>query len=71
MRVEIHIYGENSIFFAVHKKRYHVVYVKDGIAVRQEFFDSKEELKIKFAVRNIKIQNGKYCRAPACLVLNA
>lgn len=55
MRVEIHIYGENSIFFAVHKKRYHVVYIKDGIAVRQEFFDSKEELKIKFAVRNIKI----------------
>lgn len=33
MRIEIHIYGKNSVFFAVHKKRYHVVYVKDGIAV--------------------------------------
>lgn len=33
MRIEIHIYGKNSVFFAVHKKRYYVVYVKDGIAV--------------------------------------
>ena len=33
MRIEIHIYGKNSVFFAVHKKKYHVVYVKDGIAV--------------------------------------
>lgn len=33
MRIEIHIYDKNSVFFAVHKKRYHVVYVKDGIAV--------------------------------------
>ena len=33
MRIEIHIYGKNSVFFAVHKKRYQVVYVKDGIAV--------------------------------------
>ena len=30
MRIEIHIYGKNSVFFAVHKKRYQVVYVKDG-----------------------------------------
>ena len=33
MRIEIHIYGKNSVFFTVYKKRYHVVYVKDGIAV--------------------------------------
>ena len=33
MRIEIHIYGKNSVFFALHKKRYHVVYIKDGIAV--------------------------------------
>ena len=33
MRIEIHIYGKNSVFFAVYKKRYHVVYIKDGIAV--------------------------------------
>ena len=80
MRIEIHIYGKNSVFFAVYKKRYHVVYIKDGIAVGQEFFGSKEELKIKFAVQNIKIQNGKYCRGwvkhdncwatLACLVLD-
>ena len=33
MRIEIHIYDKNSVFFAVHKMRYHVVYIKDGIAV--------------------------------------
>ena len=33
MRIEIHIYDKNSVFFAVHKKIYHVVYVKDGITV--------------------------------------
>ena len=33
MHIEIHIYDKNSVFFALHKKRYHVVYVKDGIAV--------------------------------------
>jgi len=81
MRAEIRIYGENSVFFARHKKRYHVVYVENGIAVGQEFFCSKEELKLKFAVRNIKIQNGKYRKNwikqddcwcyTACLILNA
>ena len=33
MLIEIHIYCKNSVFFAVHKMRYHVVYVKDGITV--------------------------------------
>lgn len=34
MRIEIHIYNKNSVFFTIHKKRYHIVYVKDGIAIR-------------------------------------
>ena len=80
MCVEIRIYGKNSVFFAVHKKRYHVVYVENGTVAGQELFGSKEELKLKLAVRNIKIRNGKYGKAwikqdgcwamPARLVLN-
>ena len=73
-------YFSRYIKFAVHKKRYHVVYAKNGVVVRQEFFDSKEELKLKFAASNIKIQNGKYRKSwikqddcwcyAACLALN-
>lgn len=60
MRIEIHIYGKNGVSFAVHKKRYHVVYVKGGIAVAQEFFGIIENFdSSKTEVENMKA-NGYF-----------
>ena len=78
MRAEIHVYGEDSVFFAACGHRYSVVYVEDGVAVRQEFFDSKEELKLNFAVRNVGMSGGTRCggwpepggHRSACLILD-
>lgn len=77
MRIEIHIYGKGSAFFAASGRRYEVVYVETGRPARREYFDDRETLKLKFAARGVPLQGGRYCKGwnepegcmSACLVL--